>query len=204
MSKLIDYQKGAILAIENAKNHLNIAILSKEVCFGIANSHLILASEEAIKAMQLFKLSLNVDWQDFIESKKIFSSHKHKHEISYENHLMNSLIDNLFAKFVAFEKRVRDKNYSKEDIKKIQDRFISKMDFCQSLENIADEILAKDTTKDWWLKANGRKNLGFYVSKNETEDDWNGPFEFTESDFNESMTIVANFINEVEQQIDEK
>ncbi len=50
----MDHHKGYELCVQNAKNHLAVAKMAKTTCYGIANAHLILGSEEAIKGVIVF------------------------------------------------------------------------------------------------------------------------------------------------------
>lgn len=55
MNKQVDFKAGYELAVKNAKAHLKATeILTKEVNYGIANSHLILAAKECLKAYIIF------------------------------------------------------------------------------------------------------------------------------------------------------
>lgn len=55
MKNPINFRRGYELAMENAQAHLLAAeVIAEKVNYGIANSHLILASEEAIKAYMCF------------------------------------------------------------------------------------------------------------------------------------------------------
>src|SRR5689334_1265565 len=94
MQNLIEGYK---LALENAKNHFKAAeLISSQVCYGIANSHLILASEEAIKAFAIFNKMYfpNFEFEGF---DKVFKDHKHKHNIltrfSFETKLINRIFN---------------------------------------------------------------------------------------------------------------
>ena len=52
----IDFYKGFQHSLKNAHNHLKVAENSTEICYGIAYGQLVLAAEEALKAMMLFNI----------------------------------------------------------------------------------------------------------------------------------------------------
>ena len=76
-----DYHQGFKLCIDNVRKHIKIAELSETISYGIAHAHIVLAGEEAIKAVMLFNIHKDKDALDKInEFHKYFSDHKHKHE----------------------------------------------------------------------------------------------------------------------------
>lgn len=74
--------KGGKLCLKNAQNHFEAAeLLGEEKKFGLGNSHLVLAAEEASKAYILLARSIigNKEKKSF---KELFRYHKPKQEMS--------------------------------------------------------------------------------------------------------------------------
>lgn len=187
----VDFQAGILLALENAKKHFSVALVAKDISFGIANSHLILAIEEAAKADILERITINSEWLNHIDLDKWFSDHKYKHNESLKYLLADSFL-------VDFLKRVLDQD-STVDLKKVR---FSDNQFFDLAENVRENTHEKlDSNKKWLKGANNQKNLGFYVNFNKVDGTWNGPFNITQEQFELSLEMVANYIEHTEKMI---
>lgn len=134
---------------ESAEAHVNCAdAMEKTKLYGLANSHLILGVEEAIKGLLILNRLLRVD----IPIKSIepyFKYHQEKHKqgksmtLDIENHGLIADFPIIFTSVVGyFAKKLSD-----SDMIKLGFEFA----FIRPLEN------------EWWKKANDQKNAGFYV-----------------------------------------
>jgi AbiV family abortive infection protein len=115
-SKLKD---GYVFIMENAKNHFQSAeILAEQGFYGLANSHLILSSEEAVKAYIIFAQHYDHDLK--IENfEKIFSDHKHKHKLIKEMTFSFAFIEKIMNFFVEPAKALMEndkKNFTKNEL----------------------------------------------------------------------------------------
>src|ERR1700733_10000304 len=78
-------KEGAKFCAENADQHFKVAVfLARDKFFPNANSHLILASEEAVKSI-LCSLKLILPEME-VNVHEVFHKHKHKHKIAQANY----------------------------------------------------------------------------------------------------------------------
>ena len=84
LNSKLDYLEGHRLCIKNALEHIETSKLAiRQKFYGIANSHLILASEEGIKAAMLFSIHIEPKLENKIKNfNKNFKDHIHKHKVS--------------------------------------------------------------------------------------------------------------------------
>ena len=192
-------RQGCLLALDNAKKHLSIAIKIKDISYGIANSHLILASEEALKACCLDRLSINADWVNSIDFPKVFKSHIYKHRESLQNQKLGVFMMEFLQNLTGYFENKKNQNLSKEEMRKTIQEFSK--NFCSWVDEIKDIVNQKmESEEKWWNSANDNKNLGFYIDLKDTND-WIGPFNISEEDFKESLKIVSDFTTDIERQI---
>ena len=188
MKKPIDFKVGYELAILNANNHIKVAELtSKEICYGIANSHLVLAAEEAIKAYMIFTRAYDPTFEikDF---DKFFENHKHKHhaisELSYQHVFWTKILE---ISTNPFYELLKKDDFSTDDVINAKDKGVDNL--IEWLETIP-EI---DHDEQWWNEANNNKNRGFYINKNNNT--WQSPNDITEQQYNESYKIVRSIVD---------
>lgn len=193
----IDYKQGYLLALDNAKKHLEVALVSKHISLGIANSHLILATEEAIKADILYKITVNPAWLEHTSFDEYFRNHKYKHTEGSKSQLLNSFLSLSLEKWFEFGDRMKNSTLTKEKKKKFIERLIEKSS--NWVEEYSNEARQKHlSNEEWWKAANGNKNLGFYVNLDKRTSIWKGPFDITQEQFDKSFEIVSEFISDVE------
>lgn len=196
-----DFQKGCKLALENAKNHFAIAEVSKEISLGIANSHLILASEEASKALILYNVSVNKDWLNHTDLDQYFRNHKFKHLESHKNEFFGAYIMTFLEELTDFVEEKKSLNLSEEEILMYSDGFSKKIEMLT--KRVAVKVRQQlDPNKKWWESANEHKNLGFYVNLDKLAGTWSGPFDIMQEQFDESVRIVSALIKDLEMQLD--
>lgn len=180
----VDFQKGFRYAIENAENHLKVAEKIKDISFGIAFSHLILSSEEAIKGMLLFQVHLDSDFLEEIgDFKNYFSNHKYKHE----------KIKNLQITLEVIEK-VRQL-FASGLIQKLQENSLTKNSQNKERQVQKDnQSNILHTYEMWWKQADANKQDGFYVDLLEKRKQWKGPHNFKLSRYNTGFKVVSDFL----------
>ena len=196
--KTPNYLKGYRLAVENAKKHFEIAelIVKNGISFGIANSHLILASEETIKAGMLFSLHYDPEMKvdDFEE---YFSNHKHKHKTIISIEFMFSFMDDIMK---MASKPARDRYNAKGDYLNAQEYKESLDEGIESLITHLDKVLSGvsgiKTNEEWWKQANTKKNQGFYVHLNKGSLNWETPAGVSEKEYQNAKKIVENLMKD--------
>lgn len=189
----LDFLAGHRAAVKNAKDHLKAAEMLRDakLC-GFANSHLILASEEVLKAGMLFSKHFmpEIEVPDF---ESYFKDHKFKHKILEVFEVLFNFQDNLLDSTMKNFKNQLEEN--KELLNEELILEIRKANIDNVVNNVkAFPVSAKDTfsSGNWWKNANYQKNKGFYV--NIEKNTWVIPDSITEADFNESYSIVSKII----------
>lgn len=182
--------KGYRLCSENSQKHYNAAIhLAQNNFYGIANSHLILAAEEAVKGF-LFLIRCFVNDEDW-EVEEIFKDHANKHRVAREayiswKHLLDSLSDSMQTLFQNIGKLF---GQDKDTIYRVSTQIVSD-NLKRRMDNDNKEELKKE--KKWWNKANQKKNRGFYVDYQNKK--WKLPEDISQSEYLESKQIVEKMI----------
>jgi hypothetical protein len=159
-----------------------------------------LASEEAIKADVLYKISLNPEWlkKEYSNLNKLFSNHSYKHEKSNKEEQIGHIFSNLFDAFSTTVERldqIENEAEVEKEIEKIE------KNYKRSLVGIRKKIRQDNVNKDWWQNANTDKNLGFYVNIAKDENTWIGPFDINEENFNRSLHIDSAFVDKIQRAI---
>jgi len=187
MTDLSHFCEGFDLIMKNANVHLKVAeSAAKHKMYGIANSHLILCSEEAIKGYIVF--SRHYDRELIVEDfDKYFSDHRFKHQmikdmfhfINFLSEMYNVLL-NPILELVKTKKR---KETSEEEILAARDKGVEALiSWFKSLPSI-------EHNEQWWNEANKSKNKGFYI--NLLNNKWQTPFEVTMEEYEKSHMIVT-------------
>lgn len=156
---------------ENAERHFRCAeILAAEKQFSNAIAHLILGSEELLKALALLLESEGFELRKAEGYKKLFSNHRVRHSILKE-----------FYSVILFVKKITDLI---EDKKK-RHWFMQLLHIgITSLEGISEAI----ENHEWWNNADFLKQSCFYVDyANEVL----SPDKFNEEDFNKASKWVG-------------
>lgn len=192
--KELDYLLGYELALKNSTNHFEAAeLIAKNISFGIANSHLVLAAEEAVKAIQLLIIHY------YPESKsedlnKMFSNHKYKHETIRSAEAFGFLIEGLMKHIcdpILSLLQLNDKP-STYQIKKSRRAGIDSS--IEWMKRLVEGVEKSDFNDDWWKQADYNKNKGFYVNINNKNSKWETPEQISEKFYQKSNKIVASFI----------
>jgi AbiV family abortive infection protein len=149
--------------------------------FGVANSLLILASEECIKSAILtagyFNVPLPFDIRPF------FSDHKTKHLQAAE---IQPAINIIWAFREAYIKTLKNR---KSDYATFFGMLMVNL-FAAIALQIGNKPI-RDFT-NWWRKANAQKKDGFYVGYHDGK--WNFPSSVTKETYEQTLTMVQPFV----------
>jgi len=188
------YLEGAHLAYRNALAHYKAAkLLSSRVNYGIANSHLILSAEEAIKAFVLIR-KYSGDNITEEKLKPFFSKHTYKQDFLKKalrkvdpmhiiyRYLLSAMGDTEVLK--NLEKQHGIKVTPKEMRSKAKERMAS-FDGSEEHKKIGH----------WLDEANDIKNTGFYVGLSQSKTQWVVPAAVSKEQYEESEKIVNSIID---------
>ena len=184
-----------MLALENAERHLRCAThLSKIKEFGVAQSHLILSVEEAIKALFLCFKGLGMP----IRQKKLnnlLTKHKPRHEIG----TLLYIIFTMAIWFINTIKTANEKAEHKTEQEALQIRnqtfqkIIVDLQKSASSDNSMTEINRLVLPlKEWWETAGQKKEVGFYVDFQYGK--WSSPNLIKKHDYLQSLKIAQDVI----------
>lgn len=199
----LDCKEGCKLAFDNAMHHFEIANISRDISLGIANSHLILASEEAIKSLYLFQVSRNTELFNIETFSSYLQSHKFKHKENIKHSKFMKLLDLLgedIEGVMDYLETISGEAMTEDDKKKLQEEWWEKLKtWYKGVPARIDERMKSNYS--WWNEANNRKNLGFYVDFNSPTNKWIGPFNVTSEQFSKSLEIVSELIENINESI---
>ncbi len=190
----MSFLKGYKLAIQSAKDHFEVGkMCADKNLYGIANSHLILASEEGIKAAMLFAKykKPNIRIEDF---DKYFSDHKHKHgeilSLEKEFYMMNRMLG--FVLNPLMEKYQEKGPLEADEIIKIRDKGVEELiDWLKLVVKNKGDMGFDD---GWFKSANHKKNMGFYVHY-ERSGKWNTPSMIGKKEYQKSFELVSRLLD---------
>lgn len=151
----------------NTQNLFNSAIQVGADNYGLANSLLILCSEECIKCFVLLSVALGVPVP--FEIPQIFSSHQAKHVTGKELHG--------FVRAFTFFLGLLSKKRSQK---------------IESILGLAFEFFGDNREIEWWDKANYLKNDGLYVDFRNNK--FRRPQEISEQTYVTSKEIVNRLL----------
>ncbi len=173
---------GFKLCHKNADTHFKTAISAADKSYyGIANSHLILAVEECIKATYFLQKIFSPEKK--INVGQIFFSHTEKHDAGWGSCKGIIEASEVFLN-MTYEvglKKIKDPKLKQ----KLMDDFREAKEFGKRLNTIK--------IKSWWRKANQNKNRGFYVDFKNGK--WITPHNsISKRDYLNSYAIVGSFM----------
>jgi AbiV family abortive infection protein len=167
--------EGASLALKNIDAHFLCAnLMAKSGQYGLANSHLILGCEEAIKSVLLFAGCFNIPINTSVSP--FFKSHKAKHEVGEKNDKPMKvvfLIINCIELIIRKDKRITIPQLILEAIN-----------------------IITDASEEWWKNANERKNDGFYVGFE--LNNWKYPQQITKQEYEISKNMTRGIRSFIE------
>lgn len=168
--------EGLVQCKQNAEAHRTCArAMADRELYGLANSHLILGVEEAIKAMILLNKYLKTPLP--IESiKPYFRNHPKKHAQG-----LKMMVD------VAENRLI-------PDLTILLDNFVSviqkRTTVSEALKTVLPMIRPLDNLDEWWSNANDQKNNGFYVDF--VNGKWQPPTLITREQYKESEAHIIH------------
>ncbi|MFL5765448.1 MAG: AbiV family abortive infection protein [Bacteroidia bacterium] len=191
-------KEGFRFCTENADIHYKVAeILAGKKMYPIANSHLILATEEATKAIFLYFKARAIDFE--YDVKKMFFSHSDKHKIASENYgafyemllrLLHQLSEGIK---VGFTEEYFN-TLSKTEPLEAENQKLIIMAFDAQIQRLNKFNFEKNraTVNSWWKEADQNKITGFYVDyKNNS---WFKPSRITKDDYELSHFLTWNIV----------
>ncbi|MFL3663339.1 MAG: AbiV family abortive infection protein [Flavobacteriales bacterium] len=206
MKKELNFLAGYKHSIQNAKELIELAKMASSICYGKANSLLILAVEESVKAGMLMSREFDPsqDEKDFV---KYFSDHKFKHKSIRDI----DRVGKLFSKILEVTIKPAEKAYNeKGDLLTPKEAAKAKKKGFDDLIKMMEEMAEADgTTKkvwnqhgienddDWWDQADHNKQLGFYVGYNKGSSKWEIPSNISKKRYEESLRIVTEFYTKI-------
>lgn len=159
---------------KNAERHFRVAkILSNHKEYPNAIAHLILGTEEFIKATVLLMESKGFTMSKMKKYKSLFYNHSARHTIIRDFYSMWMVMSNLF------DTKPRKKNENKV------------LYWLNIIKDVAGDVIESVDNHEWWKTADTRKQNCFYV------DYANGllvPSSFTELQYLEAKKHVERFI----------
>ena len=188
-------EEGFCLCSDNADIHYSMAaLIAKEGHYPMANSHLILAMEEAVKAIFLYlkyiKNEVNID------VKKMFKKHQHKHEFARDNYdvFHNNVIEVLAQIIEAHKISFSEETFSLMDEIEVENIRVNMQALESRYKRIASLNLKESLPNihKWFNKADLRKSRGFYVDF--LNNQWKKPDEITKEDYNFSEFVCWTLV----------
>lgn len=188
-------REGFNLCAGNADIHYEVAeLIANKGHYPMANSHLILAMEEAVKAIFLY---LKYNHKDVdIDVKKMFKKHQHKHEFARDN------FDVFYKKGVEVLSQMNEAqkvSFSESvlsDLGEIEAdsiRFTMQAFEARYKRRASLNLKASWTNiKKWFNKADLKKSRGFYVDFQSKH--WQKPEEITKDDYRFSEFVCWTFV----------
>lgn len=205
MKKELDYKLGATLCLQNALNHMKVADASKDISFGIAHAHVILASEEAMKAAMLFNISFDKSiMSEYKDFDQYFSDHKHKHNTIFGILQLGVFVETFLSKKMEPLLKSDIKNLESNELKaKIQEGKNNAVNWFSDLADASKTDVTLDSNEDWWKQAETNKKEGFYIDILKKRAEYTGPHKCSEKKFFKGRKIAEDWIEKVKWMINE-
>jgi AbiV family abortive infection protein len=182
--------EATIICHNNAFNHYEGSrTIADKKLFGIANSLMILCSEELVKSLTFIFKYNEMDLPDNIKS--LFTDHAPKHNIIRELYPLCLA----YVELVSLDFVVKEYHFYRTN----NDPIPSEVDIEKRLTEIQEKRYVKEEVKKinkWWNKANEQKNKGLYVSYKNGK--WESPNDITEIDYKITNGYIDNIFFVVE------
>lgn len=189
---------GAKLVMENAERHYRCANHLHEICeFGMAQSHLVLSLEEAIKSVFLYFKGLGIPIRQNILS-DLLKKHKPRLEIGGGSYFLIGLVVWVVSSLTTAMEDAKGKTDRERKLirKKTMKRIIDEL-------NKSAESESNDTEFNrvvlpaliWWKAANEKKKAGFYADFQ--NGNWYSPNMISKEDYLQSVEIANNVIRNI-------
>jgi AbiV family abortive infection protein len=183
--------EGARLALENADSHRACATsLAAIGQYGFAISHLVLATEEAVKSFTHFLSGIGLALPE-ADLRRLLTNHKARHAVA--------LLSRILSDFIGRTVDVRSM-FGTDELPS-SEAFLSEIPAIYAglqayLAGAHDPEFTFDL--EWWERANSLKQAGMYVDY-ESATGWRSPSSFSEREYQESATSVDRFFSAVQQ-----
>lgn len=177
-----ELKEGFNSVLHNANAHFQSAqILANNKLFGIAVSHLILATEEAVKAFHFWAKMLLP--KEDIDITGVFSSHPTKHQSAVD---IADFIAKLQLEYraIATEQILQCPDFSEQ-----QKNIVAKD---KILVDLKFNELKSEKVRNWWRQANSIKNKGFYVDYK--DENWVKPDDIDKKEYEKTYPITGQYI----------
>lgn len=182
---------GATLALENAKNLLEVASAAAQLeHFGQGSSLCVLAAEEGMKALVLRTVQTGLVPTGGLD--EMFANHVLKHQLAF--------LLSFFAYWGFIAKETRTSTQKDIDDGKITDKEAGEVWMMRMYEEIK-KIEHPDRSEEfafltWFRDANAFKKKGFYVDWN--KEDWSTPADIGADEFERYKEAASRWLNLVE------
>jgi AbiV family abortive infection protein len=191
-----DYYQGFKLCLDNARNHIKVAELSENISYGIAHAHIVLASEEAIKAVMLFNIHKDKSALDkMTDFQKYFSDHKHKPDEIRNFEKVALLLEKMLMTVMNPLLGIEPRSISLEEVKRKVSEGINNL--IKWFEN-ETKTPTLQTNDQWWKQAESFKQEGFYVNLLKKRGEWSSPHKCSKKKYDKGKKVVLEFIGKIE------
>lgn len=183
--------KGATLALENAKNLLEVANAAEQLGhFGQGSSLCVLAAEEGMKALVLRTVQTGLVLDGGLD--ELFANHIVKHQLAF--------LFSFFAYWGIIANQTRTSTQKDIDDGKITDKEAGGVWMMRMYEEIK-KIEHPDRSEEfafitWFRDANAFKKKGFYVDWG--KEDWSTPADIQSNVFKRYKEAASRWLNLVE------
>lgn len=172
-------------SLVSADKHRDIAIsIAKAEQYGISVSHLILGTEEMVKALLLLIQSIGIEVRNVPSVHLFFTDHIIKHNLAVYLNMMYSVIKPFMGIIYKKREEIHNPN-TKQEYTQVEKAILSK-------DEKRLKVIFKDLPGmfDWWDEANKMKNRGFYVDYSTSIET---PMQVTYEEYREALTITDEF-----------
>lgn len=182
---------GAKLAVENAESLLESAEQIAEIeNYGHATSLLVLAGEEAFKALAFMCRHDGLEITSRLEDWRMdmMQDHQTRHQYAAGSAVMLRIIAIIMKSAEAFQER-REEGIEAAREARME---VVKEESARLLDPESSASKKLDSEIDWWKQANDLKEEGFYVDYGPGE--WESPDQLDEEDYERAKEIVVNWV----------
>ncbi|MEO5643972.1 MAG: AbiV family abortive infection protein [Bacteroidia bacterium] len=170
--------------ISAGKHRETATSIAKSEQYGISVSHLILGTEEMVKALLLQIQSIGIDVRNVPSVYLFFTDHIIKHNFAIYLNAMYSIIKPFMG--IVYKKREEIHNPgTKQEYTQVEKAILSK-------DEKRLKVIFKDIPGmfDWWDEANKMKNRGFYVDYTTSLET---PMQVTKEEYHEALKVTDEF-----------
>jgi AbiV family abortive infection protein len=181
--------EGARLALQNAEAHLTSAeLLAGDGLYGFALSHLVLATEEAVKSFSFVVSAIGLHFPE-ADARRLMTNHKARHAVA----LLGQVVTDFISRSSEAEALVSHGEIPVPE---------ALLDQIPVMFSGWGSYLSGDHTPEftfdleWWGRANTLKQSGMYVDY-DSQTGWKSPSGVAEIEYRESAASVERFFSTV-------